>query len=52
MNKAIKEAIRTSKSEEEIEEIAIQNDMLTLKTYAIELVKMGLTTLNELVKVS
>ena len=51
VNKAIKEAIRTSKCEEEIEEIAIQNDMLTLKAYAIELVKMGLTSLNELIKV-
>ena len=38
LNKATREAIRQEKSAEEIEEIAQENGMLTLKTYAADLI--------------
>lgn len=46
----IREAIRSKKSRNEIESIAISNGMLTLKSYAIDLVKEHLTTISELEK--
>ena len=53
INKKIQNEISANRSDREIEETAVQaNNMLTLKDYAIELVKMGLTTLTELKKVS
>ena len=53
INKKIQDGISANKSDREIESSAVQeNGMLTLKSYAIELVKMGLTTLSELKKVS
>ncbi len=53
INKKIQDEISANRSDREIEESAIQsNGMLTLRAYAVELVKMGLTTLSELKKVS
>ncbi len=53
INKKIQDEISANRSDREIEESAVQeNGMLTLRSYAIELVKMGLTTLPELKKVS
>lgn len=51
LNKATREAIRQEKSAEEIEEIAQENGMLTLKTYAADLIAKQLTTISELQKI-
>ncbi len=53
INKKIQNEISANRSDREIQESAVEsNGMLTLRAYALELVKMGLTTLNELNKVS
>ena len=51
LNRATREAIRKEKSAEEIEEIAQENGMLTLKTYAADLIAKQLTTISELQKI-
>jgi len=52
VTKSIQEAIKQGKSTNEIEQIAIMEDgMLTLKTYAIDLVINQLTTLSEVQKI-
>ncbi len=52
ITKSIREAIKQGKSTNEIEQIAIMEDgMLTLKTYAIDLVINQLTTLSEVQKI-
>ena len=51
VNRNIREAIKTQKSTHEIEGIAVQDGMLTLKTYAVDLVAKQLTTISELKKI-
>ena len=51
VNKAIREAIKQEKSTHEIEAIAQENGMLTLKTYAVDLIAKQLTTISELQKI-
>ena len=51
VNRAIREAIKKEKSTHEIESIAQENGMLTLKTYAVELIEKQLTTISELQKI-
>tara|TARA_A100001035_G_scaffold252597_1_gene225196 strand:+ start:969 stop:2654 length:1686 start_codon:yes stop_codon:yes gene_type:complete len=48
----IKQAIKKDASTQEIEDIAVSEGMLTLKTYAVNLIKEGLTTISELKKIS
>jgi len=48
----IKNAIKANASTQEIENIAVSEGMLTLKAYAIKLIKEGLTTISELKKIS
>ena len=48
----IKNAIKANASTQEIENIAVSEGMLTLKAYAIRLIKDGLTTISELKKIS
>ena len=47
----IREAIIANKSTEELEEIASQEGMLTLKAYAVKLIEQQLTTISELQKI-
>ena len=51
MNRAIREAIKEGKTTHEIESIAQGSGMLTLKTYAIDLIDKQLTTISELQKI-
>ena len=51
VNRAIREAIKQEKSTHEIESIAQENGMLTLKTYAVDLIAKQLTTISELQKI-
>ena len=51
VNRAIKEAVKQEKSTDEIEEIAEANGMLTLKSYAVDLIAKQLTTISELQKI-
>ena len=51
VNRAIREAIKKEKSTHEIESIAQENGMLTLKTYAVDLIEKQLTTISELQKI-
>ena len=51
INSAIANDIKNDKSDREIESTAIENGMLTLMQYGIELVKMQLTTVAELQRV-
>ncbi|MCB4389098.1 GspE/PulE family protein [Synechococcus sp. MU1617] len=51
VNRAIREAIKQEKSSHEIESIAEGNGMLTLKTYAVDLIAKQLTTISELQKI-
>ena len=50
-NPSIREAIKQEKSTHEIESIAQESGMLTLKTYAIDLIAKQLTTISELQKI-
>jgi len=52
VNRNIREAIKQQKSTHEIESIAAENGMLTLKTYAVDLIAKQLTTISELQKIS
>ena len=51
VNRNIREAIKQQKSTHEIESVAIQDGMLTLKTYAVDLIAKQLTTISELRKI-
>ena len=51
VNRNIREAIKTQKSTHGIEDIAVRDGMLTLKTYAVDLVAKQLTTISELKKI-
>ena len=51
MNRPIQEAIKLQKSDNEIEEIALQEGMLTLMNYGVELIKRELTTTSEVIRV-
>jgi len=51
VNRNIRDAIKQQKSSHDIESIAVQDGMLTLKTYAVDLVAKQLTTISELQKI-
>jgi len=51
ISREIQIALKEKKSDIEIENIAIENGMLTLFTYARELIKEGLTTVNEVLRI-
>ncbi len=51
MNRRISDAIKQNKSSQEIEDIAVEDGMLTLKAYAVDLIKNQLTTVSELQKI-
>ena len=51
VTREVQVALREKKSEKEIEGIAIDSGMLTLEAYGFELVKVELTTINEVTRV-
>jgi len=51
VNRNIREAIKEQKSTHEIEGIAVADGMMTLKSYAVDLIKKQLTTISELKKI-
>ncbi|KZR68743.1 Type II secretion system protein E [Prochlorococcus marinus str. MIT 1313] len=51
INRRISDAIKQKKSTREIEDIAVEDGMLTLKAYAVDLIKNQLTTVSELQKI-
>ena len=51
INSSIRESIKQNKSTHEIEQIAVQSGMLTLKRYGVELIREQLTTISELQKI-
>ena len=51
VNRPIREAIKQERSTHEIESIAQENEMLTLKAYAVDLIVKQLTTISELQKI-
>ena len=51
VNRNIREAIKQQKSTHEIESVAVGDGMLTLKTYAVDLIAKQLTTISELKKI-
>ena len=51
INRDIREAIKQQRSTHEIEDIAVENGMMTLKTYGVDLIKKQLTTISELKKI-
>ena len=51
VNRNIRDAIKQQKSNHEIEGIAVSDGMLTLKSYAVGLIKKQLTTISELKKI-
>ena len=51
VSKKIRDAIKQNKSTHEIEGIAVEDGMTTLKGYAVELIKKQLTTVSELKKI-
>ena len=51
VNRDIQIAISEKKPPEEIENIAVNNNMLTLRKYSLELIKDGLTTFSELERI-
>ena len=52
VSKNIRDSIKAQKSNHEIEKVAVQEGMLTLRTYAIDLIEKQLTTIPELKKIS
>ncbi|MDC0165862.1 GspE/PulE family protein [Synechococcus sp. AH-558-M21] len=52
ISKNIRDSIKAQKSTHEIECIAVEDGMLTLRTYAIDLIEKQLTTISELKKIS
>ena len=51
VNSNIRDAIKQQKSTHEIESVAVNDGMLTLKTYAVDLIAKQLTTISELRKI-
>ncbi len=51
ISREIQVALKEKKTDVEIENIAVNNGMLTLLTYGRELVKNGLTTVNEVLRI-
>ena len=51
VNGNIRDAIKQQKSTHEIESVAVDDGMLTLKTYAVDLIAKQLTTISELRKI-
>ena len=51
VNRNIRDAIKQQKSSHDIESVAVQDGMLTLKTYAADLIAKQLTTISELQKI-
>ena len=51
INSSIRESIKKNKTTHEIEQEAVQSGMLTLKRYAVELIREQLTTISELKKI-
>ena len=51
VSRKIRDAIKQNKSTHEIEGIAVEDGMTTLKGYAVELIKKQLTTVSELKKI-
>ena len=51
VNRNVREAIKQQKSTHEIESVAVGDGMLTLKTYAVDLIAKQLTTISELKKI-
>ena len=51
VSRTVQEANKQNKSTQEIESIAQESGMLTLKTYAVDLIAKQLTTISELQKI-
>ncbi|MDB4653791.1 GspE/PulE family protein [Synechococcus sp. AH-551-E02] len=51
VNSNIRDAIKQQKSTHEIESVAVEDGMLTLKSYAVDLIAKQLTTISELRKI-
>lgn len=51
VSRAIRESIKEQKSTQEIEEVAKEEGMLTLKEYAVQLVQKQMTTVSEVMKI-
>ena len=51
VSKEIRDAIKQQKSTHEIEGIAVENGMMTLKSYGVDLIKEQLTTISVLMKI-
>jgi len=51
VSRTVCDAVKQEKSPQEIEDLAVQEGMLTLKAYAADLVKRQLTTLSEMQKI-
>ena len=51
INRPIRDAIKEKKATHEIEGIAVDSGMLTLKRYAVDLIRQQLTTISELQKI-
>jgi len=51
LTKGIRDAIKQQKSTQEIEDVAVEEGMLTLKAYGVKLVANQLTTISELQKI-
>ena len=52
INPSLAEAIQAGKSTEEIEQIAVENGMITLRAYTVVLIAQQVTTISELQKIS
>ena len=52
INSRIAEAIKTSQSTEEIEQLAVEDGMMTLRAYTVALIDNQLTTIDELERIS
>ena len=51
-NRSIRDALQDNKTTQHIEELAVEDGMLTLKAYAVDLIRKQLTTVAELQKIS
>jgi type IV pilus assembly protein PilB len=52
VNREIQDSIKKQMSTQEIETVAVENGMWTLKKYAADLVEKQLTTISEMMKIS
>ena len=52
VNSSVADAIQAKKSTEEIEQIAVENGMMTLRAYTVALISDQVTTISELRKIS